>query len=139
MDVKKLPKRKEVKTESPIEDGLLQWLKNYGLFPITQYQIGPYRADFFIEEFNLVIECDGQDFHSSDEQIKYDRQRDEYMRNLGYKVERYTGKRIYHEAFDIAKEIINKYRYRDSIAKKPLPPIIDDCGGLRNSEAFGGG
>lgn len=59
---------------------------------IRQYEIGPYKADFFFKDKNLVLEIDGKDFHSSEEQESHDRRRDRYMTDLGYCVVRVSGK-----------------------------------------------
>jgi very-short-patch-repair endonuclease len=29
------------------------------------YQIGPYRVDFYIKELNLILECNGYDGHAN--------------------------------------------------------------------------
>lgn len=107
MEIKNLKKRKEVKqVESPIERKLLAWLHQYGIFPELQYEIPPYRVDFAIPSMNLVIECDGAEFHSTDEQRQRDQKRDKFLNNKGWTVKRFTGSKIYNEPYNIAKEII---------------------------------
>lgn len=89
-----------------------------GIFVRPQTPIGPYIADFYIlargygqcnlklwppkQEIRLVVECDGKDWHTSPEQIAYDRRRDEYMANLGIKVQRFTGTEINKSAVHCA-------------------------------------
>lgn len=62
---------------------------NAGPF-VRQHSIGNYFADFYFPEQNLVLEIDGRQFHTSEEQYKYDRKRDIYMNKLGYIVVRVT-------------------------------------------------
>ena len=51
-----------------------------------QHGIGPYIADFYCKEKNLVIEIDGSQ-HADDKE--YDKERDNYMETLGIKVLRF--------------------------------------------------
>ena len=53
-----------------------------------QYPIGNYIVDFICLENNLIIEIDGGQ-HNTPGNIEYDRQRSEYLKNLGYKVVRF--------------------------------------------------
>jgi len=82
-----------------------------GIFVRPQTPIGPYIADFYIlgrgyglrnlklwppkEEFRLVVECDGKDWHTSQEQREYDNVRDAYMTGMGITVKRFTGSEIH--------------------------------------------
>lgn len=101
----KLPKRSELKTESPIEELLVNELCRLGFCPTTQLKIGRYRVDIAFPEKMIVVECDGKEWHSSDEQIEYDRQRDAYLKSLGWKVIRVTGGDIYKHSASIAEAV----------------------------------
>ena len=112
-----LPKRSQVKIpESPIEWKLLHWLREYNIDFIPQYEISPYRADFAIPALHVIVECDGKEYHTSDEQIARDKERDAYMEKLGWKVFRFTGSEINRNPQECAKEIINSaYRDKETI------------------------
>lgn len=58
-----------------------------------QYGIGRYVCDFYNAEYKLVIELDG-DSHFTPEAENYDAIRNEYMRNLGMSVLRFTNQDI---------------------------------------------
>jgi very-short-patch-repair endonuclease len=84
------------KCESPIEQVFFREFR--GRFPRSkiraQVQIGPYRADFVVGR-RTVIECDGREFHAqSDGQAQRDAIRDGVLRELGYRVVRFTGSEI---------------------------------------------
>lgn len=49
-----------------------------------QYKIGPYRVDFLISNF-LIIEVDGP-HHNQKRQKQYDKERDRYIKRLGYSI-----------------------------------------------------
>ncbi len=60
-----------------------------GLMFSRQKPLGEYIADFYCHQAKLVIEVDGGQ-HFSDDSIKYDRLRDEYLGNMGLTVLRFT-------------------------------------------------
>lgn len=84
------------------------------LFP--QYQIGEYRVDFLLSlrdivhgedrQRNLVIECDGHDFHErTKEQAAADRARDRCLQAQGYTVFRFTGSEIWNDPLKCADQV----------------------------------
>lgn len=110
----KLPKRSEVKTESPIEQMLYEELQRLGYYPVPQYKVGRYRIDLAFPEKMIAIECDGKQWHSSDDQKQNDERREEYIKSCGWKVIRVTGSDIYEYATAIADAV--------SCGKKPILP-----------------
>ena len=54
-----------------------------------------YNLDFFLPEYNLAIECDGEHYHSSTKAKTHDRKRDWFLlRVRGIKTLRFKGKEI---------------------------------------------
>lgn len=63
-----------------------------------QKQIGSYLVDFLVTFMGeqLVIECDGHDFHErTKEQAQKDKLRDRTLQRLGFKVFRFTGSELW--------------------------------------------
>jgi very-short-patch-repair endonuclease len=59
-------------------------------------------------EVDLIIECDGHDFHEKTKhQAARDKQRDRLLQSIGYKVFRYTGSEIHRDAISCAEEVID--------------------------------
>lgn len=119
-------------TESPIELKLLGALKKLGVECITQYKIGPYRADIFIDSKyrKIVVECDGEEFHKDKEK---DAKRDEYMRQKGFDVMRFTGSEIHRESELCAQTIITQIseiygtsKYQDYLEKELKKEVEQD-------------
>lgn len=54
-----------------------------------QQGIGLYIVDFYCPELKLVIEIDGAT-HATAAEVSYDRQRQDYLENLGLNIRRYT-------------------------------------------------
>ncbi len=76
-------------TTSPIEEYLLAGLKNEGLDKHfeRQYSIGTKTVDFACIEARLIVECDGREYHHTDqEQIERDQKRDKYLARKGWRV-----------------------------------------------------
>ena len=89
-----LTRRRELrKSLTPQELKLWFYLKGkkLGVKFRRQQGIGPYIADFYCKEKNLVIEIDGS--RHVDEK-EYDKERNEYMQLLGIKVVRFWNSEI---------------------------------------------
>lgn len=82
-----------------------------------QYKIGKYFIDFIITKYSFInykqekeiilIECDSQEWHErTEEQRRYEKERDRYIQKQGYKIFHYTGKEIIQNPIKIAKEIL---------------------------------
>ena len=76
-------------------------LKGFQIY--RQRIIGNYIVDFYCPKANLIIEIDGGQ-HYTEEGIKEDKTRDDYMRNQGFKVLRFSDK----EALENLNGIIEK-------------------------------
>jgi very-short-patch-repair endonuclease len=68
---------------------LLRGKQFEGLKFRRQHGIGPYIVDFYCPEKRLVIEVDG-DVHAHEKQITIDKKREDYLKELGLLVIRYT-------------------------------------------------
>ena len=117
--------------ESPIEQIFYlaftyeSFKRNGGYILLAQEEIetqsGKYRADFlfstsentspyveFEEEYNLVIECDGHDFHEkTKEQVRKNNERDMAIKSAGYDIIHFSGSQIYREPLKCAKQAVN--------------------------------
>lgn len=80
-----------------------------------------YRSDFCFDtqngfdeeyryenEYKLIIECDGHNFHEkTKEQVKYNNERDFNLKQAGYDVLHFSGSQIYNEPFPCANKTID--------------------------------
>ncbi len=92
-------RRRELRREmTPTEKRLWARLRNnqLGWKFRRQHSIGPFIADFYCREAQLVIEIDG-DTHFTPEAQAYDAERDAYMRSLGLEVLRFTTVEIHQQ------------------------------------------
>jgi very-short-patch-repair endonuclease len=93
------------KCESPIERRLYDALKFRGELVKTQVLCGKYRIDIALPAHNIAIECDGKAYHSTPSQKAHDRQKNAYLRDNGWKVLRFSGKRIYNDTRGVIARI----------------------------------
>lgn len=98
--------------ESPIEVDLGAHILRLLSLPFRlqpQFRMGRFRYDFaimFDEHAVLLIECDGKEFHSTEEQIENDRRKDEQAHLAGIKIIRFTGSSIFRDPADCAAKVI---------------------------------
>lgn len=90
-----------------------------GIYTYPQRKIGKYIVDFLIsyqsgEKLNeIIVELDGHGFHDRDKkQRAYEKARDRYLVQQGYKVFHYTGSEIVANPFGIAHEVIREITKR---------------------------
>lgn len=98
-----------------------------GLIIDPQFEIGPYRVDFRIEnrkqlwnEKNdiiadeskiILVECDSQEWHErSEKERRYEKARDRYFAKKGLKIFHYTGKEITEDPAKVAAEILREIK-----------------------------
>lgn len=94
---KTLTKSKIHITKSPLEDTLKQALEKRNIHFVTQQKIGRYRVDFFFPQGRLVVEADGKEYHSSEEQRLKDFERQCEIMRRGYALLRFRGTEIYKD------------------------------------------
>lgn len=91
-----------------------------GVDILPQYKIGKYRVDFLIIFYEIdwyipkqikreiIVECDSQQFHERTEQERrYEKERDRFLIKKGYEVFHYTGKQIMENPLAVASEILS--------------------------------
>lgn len=88
-----------------------------------KYNDKSYRADFVVDFSRLntkgnvmfpeinnlkyVIEIDGFNYHSKKEQMNYDYERENNLKELGYTVIRFTGSQVYNKPYTCAKKLFD--------------------------------
>ena len=87
--------KNEVKADSPFEKEVAEYLILKGYKIEQQYQVGSYFIDIAVFSKNLsmpiAVECDGERWHRTDEQIENDLKRQFILERLGWKFVRIRG------------------------------------------------
>ncbi len=87
----------EVKAESPFEKEVAENLISRGYHIVQQWPVGAYRIDMvaIYQQSKIAIECDGEQWHSSEEQIRNDMERQAVLERLGWRFIRIRGSEFY--------------------------------------------
>ncbi len=87
----------ERKAESPFEAEVAKALLERGYHVEQQRQIGSYRVDMVIHcgERQIILECDGERYHSGEEQIVNDMSRQIILERSGWRFVRLRGSEYY--------------------------------------------
>ena len=78
--------------------------------PVTinrQKVIGNYIADFYCASSKIIIELDGSQ-HYEEKGIKSDKKRDDYFKNLGLTVLRYSNEDINHNFEGVCEDVLKR-------------------------------
>lgn len=90
-----------------IEKKLYEELKRRGLLFEKQYLVnGRFLVDAYIPSLNLIIEADGNYWHTLDKIVKKDKAENAYLKKCGYKLLRLSEEEINNDNF---KNYINKW------------------------------
>jgi len=90
-----------------IELAMESLLKSLNIAFESQKPIGKYIVDIYIPSENLVIECDGDYWHSLPQAIKRDKEKNKYLQGLGYKIARIAEHNIKCNTVGIQSTIFN--------------------------------
>lgn len=136
-----MPRRtRHLRTDSPIEAALASAIaetiarEDREMVLYSQVPIGPYRADFVLEDKAgpvLVIECDGHEFHErTKDQAARDRRRDRQILDMaGLITVRFTGREIWQDAEDCADYCVAmayELSYCQSLERVGLGVVLGD-------------
>ena len=94
-----------------IEAALEDWLRENNIEFVREYQIekGSHRFDFWLKGTKLLLETDGLYFHNRDSQQIKDKNQEEYAKEYGFIVLRFTDKEIHTtngKCFEVIKNEI---------------------------------
>ena len=117
----------EQQSESPFEEAVAKALVSKGFHIVQQWEVGAYRIDMVAVYKNrkIAIECDGERYHSGEDKILEDMQRQTILERLGWKFIRIRGS----EYFADPKNTINRVadllfnygiKYEDNFTATPV-------------------
>ena len=103
----KLKRNARILRANMTEEERKLWFQFLKSLPITvhrQKMIGNFIVDFYCAKAKVVIELDGSQ-HYEPKQEESDRLRDEYLKNLGIKVLRYSNREINENFKNVCEDI----------------------------------
>ena len=87
----------EAKAESPFESAVARFLTVRGYHLVQQWNVGAYRLDMVAVcgRKKVAIECDGERWHSGEDKIREDMERQTILERLGWQFIRIRGSEYY--------------------------------------------
>lgn len=100
----------KVKSESPFEFAVASSLIKAGYNIIQQWPIGSYRIDMVavFGEKKIAIECDGELWHSGEEKIREDMERQAILERLGWRFIRIRGSEYFGNPIKTISRVISE-------------------------------
>ena len=103
-----------VESESPFEQEVAKSLVARGYNIVQQWKVGSYRLDMvaIYNNLKIAIECDGEAYHSSEEQIRADMERQTILERCGWRFIRIRGSEYFcnpEKTMDSVVAELNKY------------------------------
>ncbi len=95
--------------ESPFEEAVAKNLIGKGYHVIQQWPVGAYRIDMVIVDGQekVAIECDGERWHSGEEKIRQDMERQTILERLGWRFIRIRGSEYYRDSEKTMERVVN--------------------------------
>lgn len=89
----------EAQAESPFEEAVGKSLVAAGYHITQQWEVGTYRIDIVVQ-YNgkkIAVECDGEQYHSGDEKVRADMERQTILERMGWRFIRIRGSEYYRD------------------------------------------
>jgi len=93
---------------STLEEKIKNLLDLLKIDYIQQWRYRRWVVDFYLPYFKLIIECDGDYWHSKPETISKDKKRDEFFISLGYRILRLKEHEIKYKIDKCKEKILEK-------------------------------
>lgn len=98
----------EKQADSPFEVSVATALSDRGYHLVQQWKVGSYRLDIVAVcgEKKVAIECDGERWHSGEEKIREDMERQTILERLGWRFIRIRGSEFYRDSKKTIERVI---------------------------------
>ena len=117
----------EQQSESPFEEAVAKALVSKGFHIVQQWEVGAYRIDMVAVYKNrkIAIECDGERYHSGEDKILEDMQRQTILERLGWKFIRIRGSEYFADpenTINRVADLLFTYgiKYEDNFTATPV-------------------
>ena len=138
-----LAEQVEREAESPFEEAVGKALVASGYHLVQQWQVGSYRIDMVVlyKGGSVAVECDGETFHSGDEKVRADMERQAVLERIGWRFIRIRGSEYYRDpnkTMERVKYKLSEYGiFPETVLNKPaVQPASEllDCVKIRAAQ-----
>ena len=100
----------EKKSDSVFEEEVVKHLVSEGYHIKQQWEVGAYRIDMvaLFQDKKIAIECDGEKWHSTEEQIRQDIERQSILERCGWEFIRIRGSKYFKNPEATMKDVIHE-------------------------------
>lgn len=121
-DFEILDKKIQEKSDSPFEKEVARFLVKKGYNIVQQYKVGAYRLDIVVNYANkkIVVECDGELYHSGTEKVREDLERQIILERLGWKFIRIRGSEYYLNKENRLNKLIEELESNDILPEENI-------------------
>lgn len=100
----------EKESESPFEEAVAKALFARGYKLVQQWKVGSYRLDMVVVfgKKKIAIECDGERWHSGDNKIREDMERQTILERLGWQFIRIRGSEYYSNPENTMQRVVEE-------------------------------
>lgn len=98
--------------ESPFEAAVACALTTEGYHLVQQWKVGAYRLDMVVicGKEKVAIECDGESYHSGEEKIREDMERQTILERLGWRFIRIRGSEYYRDPDKAMERVVSELK-----------------------------
>ena len=113
--------------ESPFEESIGKALVAAGYHVIQQWPVGSFRIDMVVQcgGKRIAVECDGEQWHSGEEKIRRDMERQAILERMGWRFIRIRGSEYYQHP---KETVVRIFKELDEYGIKPEKTIAQDAG-----------
>lgn len=123
----RLAKTIEAKAESPFEEAVGKSLAAAGYHITQQWEVGAYRIDMVVQ-YNgkkIAVECDGEQYHSGDEKVRADMERQTILERMGWRFIRIRGSEYYSNPEATMVRVINELINYGILQESMIEPVAN--------------
>lgn len=119
----------EAKAESPFEETVGKSLVAAGYHITQQWEVGAYRIDMVVQ-YNgkkIAVECDGEQYHSGEEKVRADMERQTILERMGWRFIRIRGSEYYRDPGAAMARVINELTDYGILQESMVEPVANIC------------
>lgn len=129
-----IARRIETEADSPFETEIATALVSHGYHIVQQWQVGAYYIDMvaICGNSKVAIECDGERWHSGEEKIREDMERQAILERLGWRFIRIRGSEYFRNRSGTISRVIQDLNQLGIVPES----FVEDYNGEYNSDAL---
>ena len=124
----------KIKSNSPFETAVARFLTKEGYHIVQQWAVGSYRIDMvaIYGDNKIAIECDGELYHSGEDKVRADMERQTILERLGWRFIRIRGSEYYRNPETTMKRVVSELSNYDVFPEDTIKETESQNSDLQN-------